>query len=423
MEFPQLFRVHQHFDAPSISDIDGEIHDQLTKLALGEKISPGETVAITAGSRGISNIAQIIKAVVMHFQQLGAKPFIVPSMGSHGGGTAEGQRAIIEGYGMTEEFLGCPIRSSMETVLVCESPEGVPIHFDQNAYQADHVFVCGRVKPHTRFSGEIESGLLKMMLIGLGKRTGARIYHRAIQDFSFDQILHSVIGEVLQKCSIVAGLGIVENGYEQTAMLEAIHPQDFIEREKVLLKQAKDWFPKVPFEKVDLLLIDQIGKNISGSGMDTNVVGRKVYDHCAAEHEFPKVKRIALRGLTEATHGNACGFGIAEFATQAALDSVDWEITKVNALTGGHPTVAMSPVIFPTDQTMLENALTSIGLTEPPDARMVWIQDTLHLAEFECSTAFLKEVQANPALEILREPLPLGFDEHGKILERYEHHS
>ena len=304
-EYPQIFRVRQTFERPRVEDIPGEVEAQLGRLQLGRTVRAGQSVAITAGSRGIANIHLVIRAIAQHLKSLGALPFIVPAMGSHGGGTAEGQRKIIEGYGITEDFCGCPIRASMETVVVCQATEGFPVHFDKQASGADHVVVCGRVKPHTGFVGDIESGLMKMMLIGLGKHNGAIIYHRAIKDYSFGQIVRSVAREVLAKCRIVAGVAVVENGYDETAKIQAVAPHEFEDREKELLVLAKRWLPRLPFQTADVLLIDEIGKNISGTGMDTNVVGRKYLDHVAREDEWPKVRNIIIRGLTHETHGNA----------------------------------------------------------------------------------------------------------------------
>ena len=313
-EYPEIFRIRQKFDRPVVEDIPSEVASELSRLNLDTTIQPGQSVAITAGSRGIENIHIIIKSIVDHLKGLGAEPFVVPAMGSHGGATAEGQQGIVEGYGITEDYVGCPIRSSMETVIVCDAKEGFPVHFDKNAYGADHVVVCGRVKPHTTFVGDIESGLMKMMLIGLGKYEGAKTYHRAIKDHSFGQIVRSVAKEVLSKCRIVAGLAIVENGYDETARITAVGPNEFEAREKELLVLAKQWMPRLPFKQADLLVVDQIGKNISGSGMDSNVVGRKFLEHRAGDDEWPKVRTIFLRGLTEETHGNATGIGMAEFA-------------------------------------------------------------------------------------------------------------
>ncbi|MGC3965874.1 MAG: lactate racemase domain-containing protein [Pirellulales bacterium] len=354
-QYPRIFRVRQHFTGPQVADIDAEVRGQLGRLPLDKRIRPGESVAVTAGSRGIANIAQIIRASVAHLKSIGAKPFIVPAMGSHGGGTAEGQVEILHGYGITEEYCGCPIRASMETIIVCQTREGFPVHFDKHASQADHVLVVGRIKPHTGFVGDIESGLMKMMLIGLGKHAGALVYHRAIQDYSFPQIVRSVAAEVIAKCKIVAGLGIVENEREETAQLAAVLPEELEAREKELLVLAKQWIPRLPFERCHMLMVDQIGKNISGTGMDTNVVGRKYNDHKAVEDEWPKVKVIAVRSLTEETHGNATGLGMAEFCRSRVLEQIDVKKTRINCLTGGHVAAGMTPFDYPTDREILRH--------------------------------------------------------------------
>lgn len=417
MKLPQVFRVRQRFPAERLADVPGTVHRELARLELERKIRPGQTVAVTAGSRGIADIHLILRAVVEHLRGLGAEPLVVPAMGSHGGGTAEGQRALIESYGVREEFLGCPIRSSMETVVVCQTAEGFPVHFDRNAYEADHVLVCNRVKPHTRFVGDIESGLMKMMLIGLGKRAGAEIYHRAIQDYTFGQIVRSVANEVIRKCRIVGALGIVENAFDQTAHLAAVAPQEIEAREKELLSLAKRLMPRLPFDRADLLLIDRIGKNISGTGLDTNVVGRKFNDRCAAPDELPKIKLIAVRGLTPQTHGNAVGLGIAEFCRSCVLDEMDSDATRLNAIVAGHVSAAMLPVDYATDREILETALSTVGLVEPPDARVLWIHNTLELAEAACSAAYWPEAQRRADLEILHPPRDLPLDAAGQLAD------
>jgi len=413
--YPRIFRVRQRFEGPTLADVPGEVKRQLAALGLERRIKPGQTVAVTAGSRGIAKIAEIIKASVEHLKSLGAQPFIVPAMGSHGGGTAEGQVEILHGYGVTEEFCGCPIRASMETVIVCQTKEGFPVHFDKHAHGADHVLVVGRVKPHTGFVGDIESGLMKMMLIGLGKHAGAIIYHRAIQDYSFSQIVRSVAGEVISKCRIVAGLGIVENEQDKTAKIQAVLPEELEAREKELLVLAKKWIPRLPFDRCHLLLVDQIGKNISGSGMDTNVIGRKYNDHKAVEDEFPKVKVICVRALTEETHGNACGVGMAEFCRSRVVRDTDVRKTRINCLTGGHAPAGMFPFDYETDREMLDTALPSIGLTEPPHAKLLWVHNTLDLIEVECGEGYLPQARESSNLEILTEPRPLPFDASGNL--------
>lgn len=416
--YPQIFRLRQSFERPRVADAAGEVDAQLAQLALQDRIQPGQSVAITAGSRGIANVHVIVKAIVDHLRRLGAQPFIVPAMGSHAGGTAEGQRKLIEAYGITEEFCGCPIRSSMDTVVVCQAREGFPVHFDRFAAEADHVVVCGRVKPHTDFAGDVESGLMKMLLIGLGKHHGARIYHRAILDWSFDQIIRSVAREVLSRCRIVAGLAIVENSYDETAKIAAVRPEEFEMREKELLVLAKKWLPRLPFDEAHLLMIDELGKDISGTGMDTNVVGRKFGYHEPGPNEKPAIRYIAVRGLTVQTHGNATGLGLAEFCRRRVLGARDENITRINSCTGGDVCCAMTPLDYETDREILDTALPLIGLTEPRDAKLMWIRDTLHVEEMACSAAYLAEARQRPDLEILTSPAPLPWDAAGNLPDR-----
>ncbi len=416
-EYPQFFRLRQQFDASCLDDVPAEVHAQLAALDLGQKVRPGQSVAVTVGSRGIANIRFIIRAIVEHLRSLRAEPFLVPAMGSHGGGTAEGQRQVIESYGVTEEFVGCPIRSSMETVVVCQTAEGFDVHCDRHAFEADHVVVCNRVKPHTRFVGDIESGLMKMMLIGLGKCAGASVYHQAIEDYSFARIIHSVAGEVLNRCGVLAGVAVIENAYDQTTKIVAVRPEEFEAREKELLVVARGRMARLPFTHVDVLLIDRIGKNISGTGMDTNIVGRKFDDHKAVEGELPRVRHIALRGLTPETHGNAVGFGLAEFCKTSLLEATDFRITRFNAITAGHISAAMSPLDYATDREMLEAALVNIGLTDRLEAKMLWIANTLELEEVECSAGYLAEAQSRDDLEILTPPRELPLDDRGNLAD------
>ncbi|MFO1044663.1 MAG: lactate racemase domain-containing protein [Planctomycetaceae bacterium] len=415
MSFPRMIRVRQKFDATRIQDIPAEVHSQLASLKLGSKIRSGQTVAITAGSRGIAHIDQIIRAAVDHVKSLGAIPFIVPAMGSHGGGTAAGQTQILEHYGITPEKMGCELRASMETVIVDRTPQGIPVHFDKHASQADHVLIVGRIKPHTGFVGDVESGLHKMMLIGLGKHEGAKIYHRAIADYSFMEIIMAVGASVIQKCRVAGGIGIVENAYDETALIEAVPPEQFLARETELLKLAIRWLPRLPFNYCDLLIVDRIGKNISGTGLDTNVVGRKYNDHAATERDSVRCKRIFVRGLTEETHGNATGIGLSEFTNQRTADAIDRKITAINCITGLHPTAAMIPIAFDTDREVISNALHTCGLVEPPQSKVIQIPDTLHLAEVLVSEAYLPDFAGRADLEQLSEPTDMAFDARGDL--------
>ncbi|MDE2927100.1 MAG: lactate racemase domain-containing protein [Acidobacteriota bacterium] len=415
MSFPRMLRLNQKFEGPELTDVEHETGSQLAALELGNKIRPGESVAITAGSRGIANIASIIKAASRHLKDIGAEPFVVPAMGSHGGGTAEGQQEILHSYGVTEEYTGAPIRSSMETVIVDTTPQGIPVHFDRHAYEADHVIVCGRVKPHTGFVGPIESGLHKMMLIGLGKHKGAKIYHRAIKDFSFLEIILAVADVILSKCRVAAGLAVVENAYDETALIEAVAPDRFFEREKELLKLAQLWMPRLPFPEVDLLVVDEIGKNISGSGMDTNVVGRKFNDHGATEDDTVDCKRIFVRGLTRETHGNACGIGMAEVTNQRTVDQANLVATRINALTGGHPSAAAVPIAFETDQEAMLAILETVGLVDPADSGIIQIANTLKLREVLVSEKYSPEVRERSDLEVVSGPDAMAFDAQGNL--------
>ncbi|HZZ26461.1 MAG TPA: lactate racemase domain-containing protein [Pirellulales bacterium] len=413
--YPQFFRLRQKFERPHVADVAGEVQRQLARLNLAEKIRPRQSVAITAGSRGIANIAHIIRAISQHLKSIGASPFIVPAMGSHGGGTAQGQLQLLKDYGITEEFCGCPIRASMATEIVGQAAEGFPVHVDRHACQADHVILCGRIKPHTDFTGDIESGLMKMMLLGLGKHNGAKIYHRAFQDYSFAQIVRSVAAQVLQRCRIAAGVAIVENAYDETALIEAIAPQEIEHREKQLLVLAKAWMPRLPFRLVDILIIDEMGKNISGAGIDTNVVGRKQSANKAGDGEFPKVRRIIVRSLTPASHGNAVGIGMVEFCTTRLLQQHDRHATWTNILTSGNLGMVKYPLHYDTDRQLLDAALPTIGLTEPANAKMLWIKNTLHLAEVECSAAYLPEARTRSDLEILTPLRDLPLDAAGNL--------
>jgi hypothetical protein len=413
MEFPAVFRVRQTFDGPVVTDVADEVRNQLATLSLSSIVRPGQTVAVTAGSRGIHQIAAILRAIVAFLRELGASPLIVPAMGSHGGGTADGQRRVLEMLGVTEQYCNCPIRSSMETVVVCRAREGFPVYFDRVAFEADHVLVCNRIKPHTGFVGDVQSGLMKMLLIGLGKHAGATVYHRAIQDYSFGQIVRSVSQEVLQRCHIVGGLALVENAYDRTAVIEAIHPVDFERREPALLRLAQQWMPRLPFDEAELLIVDEIGKNISGTGMDTNVIGRKHNDHTAVGDETPRIRYIFARSLTAETHGNAAGLGIAEFTLSRVVRAMDLPATVTNCLTASHPTGAMIPIHFETDREVLSAALGAIGLRPPVDSRLMWIRNTLTLAEVEVSAAYWQAAQNRSDLETLTEPRPLPFDAEG----------
>src|SRR5712664_2240913 len=305
MGYPRMLEVRQRFDAPRVGDVAGTVAAELARIGVRGRIQPGATVAIGVGSRGITNLALVVRTLVGVLKEVGARLFVVPAMGSHGGATVEGQRAILAGYGITEDGIGAPIRASMETVDLGATDGGIPIHFDRTAFEADHVAIVNRVKPHTNFAGEIESGLLKMTTIGLGKHTGAALYHRAIVDHGFDHVVRSAGQVILARGRIAFGLALVENGYDETA------------------------------------LVEEMGKNVSGSGMDTNVVGRKPHGRL---EDDPQVKRLFVRELTPETRGNAYGIGLADFATSRLIRAIDYRTTAANSLTAANPAAAQLPI-------------------------------------------------------------------------------
>jgi hypothetical protein len=392
VSYPKILRIRQAFERPRVEDIAGRVQQALERLELSQRILPGQTVALTAGSRGIANIPLILKSAVDHLKKLGAKPFIVPAMGSHGGGTAEGQRHIIESYGITEAFVGAPIKASMEVVTLGTTPEGNPVYLDKHASQADHIGVVGRVKPHTNYHGPIESGLLKMMMIGLGKHVGALAYHRILLEKPYDQVVRSVGRLMCSRAPIAFGVATVENAYDETARIEAIRPADFEKVEEELLTLARRWLMRLPFHEADLLIIDEIGKNISGSGMDTNVVGRKrALRSQTAAPDQPQMRHIFIRGLTEKTHGNAAGIGLADFTTSRVIHDMDYCATRINCLTAGYPEGAILPVHFDTDREVVEAALAIAGTRSIDEARVMRIRNTLALEELEISEACLRD--------------------------------
>jgi hypothetical protein len=368
-------------------------------------------VAITAGSRGIANIDRITQAVVGELKALGLQPFIVPTMGSHGEATAEGQLKVLEHYGITEATMGCPITSSMEVVQIGEV-KGIPVFCDKNAWGADHIAVVARIKTHTDFDAEIESGLFKMMAIGLGKQRGAEHYHRAGHHYSYAEVFPLVGKTVLETGNILFGLGIVENGYDETAKVRAMLPKDFEEGEKALLREAKVWMARLPFDALDLLIVDEMGKNISGAGMDTNVVGRpfvqKVLDR-------PKVRRLFVRDLTPESGGNAVGVGMADMTTRRLVNKINYKALYMNAITSGVPEGAKVPMAFETDREAIQVALKMIGLTPPEQARIVRIKNTLQLTEMDVSEALLSEIRAHERLSVVAEPAVLVFDDKGNL--------
>ena len=409
---PTMYRVRQSFPRTRLEDIPAGV---ARALGAGDlPIKRGDTVAVGAGSRGIANIATIVRATVDWLNAQGARPFVFPAMGSHGGATAEGQRAVLAHYGLTEATVGCEIRASMDVVQVGEAL-GLPVWLDRTASEADWIGLVNRIKPHTDFKGSIESGLFKMMTIGLGKYQGATQYHRANVNHGYETVITAVGREMLAKARIGFGLGIVENGYDETAYVEAFNAAELEAGERRLLEDGRAWMARLPFSRLDVLVVEEIGKNISGSGMDTNVIGRPSNPHEPFPAD-PKILWIVALDLTEDSGGNATGVGNADFTTRRLAEKIDWKPTAINTLTACAPNGAKLPLQFETDREAVENALACIGLTPPEQARLVRIRSTLVLGEIECSEALLPEIAGRAELTMVGEGRPLAFDPAGRIV-------
>ena len=409
---PRMARIKQEFAGPMLHDITGAVRQTLGGLTL--PVRPGQSVALAVGSRGIVNIDVVARACVDHVKALGAKPFIFPAMGSHGGGTTEGQLSVLEHYGVTEATMGCPIRATMEVVQVGETL-GLPVWLDRYAAEADWIGVINRVKPHTDFKGDIESGLFKMMTIGLGKHRGAVQGHRANIRHRYETVVTHVGREMVRKARIAFGLGIVENGYDETAKVQAFLPADMEAGERALLREAKAWMAKLPFDPIDLLIVDEMGKDISGAGMDSNIIGRH---GTFFEPPFPnpKITFIVVCDLTAHTCGNAIGIGSADFTTRRLVDKIDWEATYINGLTACSPAGGKLPTALDTAQDAIAIALSCLGLERTEDARVVRVKNTLKIAEVDVSENLLPEVAKRDDLTPAGEPAPLAFDASGHLL-------
>ncbi len=411
----KLIQIKQTFSSPTVGDISERIKSEIDSLKLYKGIKPGDSIAITVGSRGISNINLITKHVIDELIKLHGKPFIVPAMGSHGGATVEGQIDVLTGYGITENKMGVPIKASMEVAKIGENTNGIPVYIDKNAIDSDHVVVVNRIKPHTRFSGQIESGLIKMLLVGLGKDLGAKEYHRAIIKHTFDQIVESAFPIVLSKLSVLFGLAIVENAYGDIADIRALMGREFIKEEPKLKKEAFKLIAKLPFKNIDVLIIDNMGKDISGTGMDTNIIGRKYQGSSDIPGVDAGISRIFVRDLTPNSHGNACGIGLADFTTRKLVDKINFPKTYINCITALRPEGAKIPMIFECDKDALDTAISTCGLENTEDIRLVWIKSTLDLEKMIVSEGLLDDINGSKDIEQISSAREITFDSLGDL--------
>jgi hypothetical protein len=415
MNFPKMYRVRQRFDDTKIEKLEPAVDAELRRLSL-TAVKPGQRVAITGGSRGVANIAEILKAVVAHMKSLGAQPFIFPAMGSHGGATAEGQIAVLAQLGITESYLNAPILSSMDATEIGRTEDDVPVFVDRNALAADHIVVINRIKSHTKFKGPVESGLMKMMAIGMGKLKGAEFYHKAAIQHTFPKIIMDAARTVIQRTPVLCALGIIENAYGNTSLVAAIRPDEIETKEKELLLYSKKLMARLPFNDIDLLIVDEMGKDISGVGIDPNVTGRNrdllgVFDHPV------QVKRLFVRDLTAKSKGNAVGIGLADLTTQRLVDKIDYGATYKNCITGISPEKAAVPMHFEADRQAIEVGLGSMGLIPPAESKIIRIKNTNSLEMVAVSAVYGDRLQERSDLEILDGPQAMEFGSDGNLLD------
>lgn len=408
---PRVVRIRQRFDNTKLADPVATLQEELKKPGTLDAIKPGQQVAVAVGSRGIANIAAITRATVDAVKAIGAEPFIVPCMGSHGGATAEGQKEVLHHLGIDEDTMGVSIRSTMEVVKLAELENGLPVYVDKYANEADAIVVINRVKPHTAFRGRIESGIMKMISIGLGKQKGAEACHQLGFKYMAENV-PAMANIMLGKLPIVFGIALIENAYDETCGVEALPAADIESREEELLKEAKSRLPRILFDQLDVLVIDYIGKNISGDGMDPNITGRYPTPYA---HGGPDVTKMVVMDLTPETKGNANGVGTADFTTQRLVDKMDRPATYANGLTSTVCAPTKIATTLANQKLTIQAAVKTCNILDYTTCRLVRIRDTLHLGEIEISETLLEEAKRHPDIEILSEPYELAFNEEGDL--------
>lgn len=413
MSFPPIARVRQSVHQPEVADVPAAIADAIRSSRISGRLKPGATVAVTVGSRGIVGIDRIAKAAVDTLKGLGFSPFIVAAMGSHGGGTAEGQRAMLAEFGVTEDVVGCPIRSEMDTVVLGTDGFGLPIHFDKNAYEADGIVLLNRIKPHTSFTGRYESGLLKMLTIGLGKRQGAAQVHKLGLP-GLKRMLPEVGAFLLEKTPVALGIALLENAEERTSRVVAVEPEDLLEVEPKLLDEARVLMARLPFDQIDVLVVGELGKNYSGTGLDPNVIGRQRVE-TMPDLPRPIVTRLAVLDLSVETRGNALGIGLADLTTERLALAVDPVPMRLNSMTSNFLTRARIPLSLPNDREVLAASLDTCWRIARSEARMVVIPNTLELATLYVTPAMAADVEADPNLSFESPFADIPFDGDGNL--------
>jgi hypothetical protein len=416
--FPsRLLLLRQSFPDLRLEDVSAETRRQLEASGFAARLRPGARVAIGVGSRGIANIATIVRSVVQYWRDHQMVPFIFPSMGSHGAATPEGQAQVLAHFGITQQSMGCPIISRLEVVTLGKTDEGIEVFVDAAAYAADAVMIVGRVKWHTNFNGAIESGLMKMMAIGLGKFAGAQKYHTHAQRLGLERVIRAAGRRVLQSGKMIGGVAIVEDAHHHTARIDAVAADCMEQREEENLALAKTWMPRLPCD-LDVLIVDAMGKNISGTGMDAKVVNRGPSSEYNPWPGLPAVRRIFIRDLDPETHGNAVGIGMADVTTDRLVSHIDWEPTRINALSSGVPSRIRLPVHFREDRECLEWIGATAGKVNPAEVTYGWIHNTLELDRVAVSENLRTQIEGQPHIEIDRE-LEVEWDSCGNLVSPF----
>ncbi|WP_152404165.1 lactate racemase domain-containing protein [Paenibacillus cellulositrophicus] len=415
---PKMAKVNVRFNDEQIVDLGGDLGAKLRQPHIMEKVKPGMEIAIAVGSRGLDRIVELTAVTVKALKEAGAKPFIVPSMGSHGGATAEGQREVLAHLGVTEESAGCEIRSSMEVVQLGVLPNGLPVYLDKYAAAADGIVVINRIKPHTAFRGPVESGIMKMISIGLGKQKGAEACHQLGFKYMAENV-PAMAKMIMEKKPVLFGVATIENAFDKVAVVEVLTPEEITDKEPQLQLRAKELLPKLFFDQLEVLIIDEIGKNISGDGMDPNITGRYPTPYA---HGGPDVNKMVVLDLTPQTEGNANGVGTADFTTQRLVDKMDLEVTYANGLTSTVVAPTKIATTLPNDKEAIQAAVKTSNVLDFNQAKIVRIKNTLVLSQIEVSEALFEYVKQHPQMELASEPYDLSFDEHGNLPKTEESH-
>jgi len=416
-EFPDMGVVEQVWEVDPIPDDEVEARAAAAVHGLEfDGVPDGGEVAVGAGSRGIANLAAIVRGVVQGVREQGYDPFVFPAMGSHGGATAEGQRDKLATLGVTEESVGCEIRATMDVEQVGTTPErDVAVYADAHAVAADAIVVANRIKPHTDFSGDVESGLSKMLVIGMGKQRGAKMAHDWAVDWSLRNMLPEIAEQLVETLPVAGGVAIVEDEHDDTTLLEGVPADDVLKRERELLELARDRMPTLPFDDLDVLVVDQLGKDISGQGMDTNVTGRRHFTIAEPEPDSPEIKRVYARSLTAKTKGNAMGMGAADFVHEDIAEAVDPTKSLINAITASTVRGVRLPPVVPTDRAGMTAALGTVGPVSGPDARVLRVTDTMRLERCYASAPLVEKARERDDLRVVEEPDEIAFDEDGRF--------